>query len=146
MASRCAPIHHWNLSSCDWSLQNIPPYMSTHLFYGRDSASLTSVKLMFNAPQLNYILVNSVYYRLLIIAHQSAPFILCISTLSCFHFCIRQLSTIITSIYLWTLTIKFIFVCHCICFYSPLLWQLRWSAFYIERLRTHESFARTRLL
>ena len=39
-----------NISYCDCCLQNISPYLSTHLLYCRDSASLTSFKSMFCCP------------------------------------------------------------------------------------------------
>ena len=47
----------------------------------------TSVKSMFFCPAAE-LLVNSVYYRHLIVALRSTPFILCISALLCLHFCI----------------------------------------------------------
>ena len=95
-------------------------YVSTHLFYCRDSASLDQRQVDVRCPAAE-LLVNSVYCRQLIVALRSTPFNQCISALSCLHFPICQLSTISTSIYLWTLTIRFIFVCRCICYYSPLL-------------------------
>ena len=65
----------------------------------------TSVKSMFFCPAAE-LLVNSVYYRHLIVDLQSMPFILCISALSCLHLLVKYY---FSSIYLWTLTIKFIF-------------------------------------
>ena len=59
----------------------------------------TSVKSMFFCPAAE-LLVNSVYYRRLIVDLRAAPFIWCISTVLYLNFCIRLLSTITISIYL----------------------------------------------
>ena len=63
-------------------------HLSTHLFYCRDSASLTGSKSMFPTLQLNYY-SQFCYYWLLIVALRSTPLILCIATLPSLHFCIR---------------------------------------------------------
>ena len=59
------------------------------------------------------------------------PVYFCIFVSSFLHLLVKYY---FLSIYLWTPTIKYIFVCCCICFYSSLLWSLRWSVFDIERL------------
>ena len=60
-------------------------YLSTHLFYCRDSASLTSSSrrsLPCSWTTYQFCLLS------IIVTLRSTPFILCISTLSCLHFCI----------------------------------------------------------
>ena len=95
-------------------LQNISPYLSTHLFYCRDSASLTIASSRCSAAlKLTYLSILSS------IDTWSSPFGRRHSSFVFLHSFVKYY---FPNTYLCTLTIKFIFVCCCVCFYSPLLW------------------------
>ena len=94
-------------------------HLSTHLFYCRDSASLTSFKSTFavrSCTTSQFCVLSTADRRPSVDSIQ--PVYFCIIVSSFLHLLVKYY---FLSIYSCTPTIKFIFVCRCVCFYSSLL-------------------------